>query len=183
MKKVKVDLDTLDMAFSYHGEDLEAYLDTETGEVVLVPSEIMLRLSSEDDGDESENENEDESVPSKDVTESDSGSLVSHEDDPMYEDARRIHDDKSDRYISVVADDSSDGYTDMVDFLETVHDERIAGKLDSALRGKRPFRRFKDVLEFFPEERERWFRFRDERLRARILEWLRSEGIEVEGQS
>lgn len=46
-----------------------------------------------------------------------------------------------------------------------------------AINGKGAFRRFKDVLLRYPEERERWFRFKDERMQERALEWLDCIGI------
>jgi len=49
--------------------------------------------------------------------------------------------------------------------------------LEVAIRGKGAFRRFKDVLEGYPEEMERWFSFKDDRLRERALEWLDDIGI------
>ena len=68
--------------------------------------------------------------------------------------------------------ESYEGYEDMVDFIATVEDERIVELLDVAINGKGAFRRFKDVLLNYPEERERWFRFKDERMEERALEWL-----------
>ena len=68
--------------------------------------------------------------------------------------------------------ESHEGYEDMVDFIATVEDERIVELLDVAINGKGAFRRFKDVLLNYPEERERWFRFKDERMEERALEWL-----------
>lgn len=36
-----------------------------------------------------------------------------------------------------------------------------------------------EVVMIMGEECERWFRFRDERMRQRVLEWLEAEGIEI----
>jgi hypothetical protein len=44
--------------------------------------------------------------------------------------------------------------------------------LTVALDGRGAFRRFKDVLQDWPEERELYFRFSDERRRGRAREWL-----------
>jgi hypothetical protein len=65
----------------------------------------------------------------------------------------------------------------MEEFIYTVRDERLAAKLQRAISGKGAFRYFKDVLSDYPAERERWFAFRDQRERRRMLEWLESEGI------
>ncbi len=81
-------------------------------------------------------------------------------------------DEDSDRYERIPEAESHQGYEDMVDFIATVKDERLAELLEVAINGKGAFRRFKDVLLNYPEERERWFHFRDDRAQERALEWL-----------
>ena len=73
--------------------------------------------------------------------------------------------------------ESYEGYEDMNAFIGTVNDEHLAELLNVAINGKGAFRRFKDVLEGYPEERDRWFHFKDDRLKERALEWL--EDIDV----
>jgi hypothetical protein len=84
------------------------------------------------------------------------------------------------RYIRVPQADSHEGYADMEAFIETVTHERLAERLSRATHseGRGAFRRFKDVLLDYPDERERWFAFRDARQRERVVQWLRDEGIE-----
>jgi hypothetical protein len=74
---------------------------------------------------------------------------------------------------------SRDAYRDMVEFAESVADARASDLLLRALEGRGAFRRFRDVLAGHPAERERWLAFRDRRHRARLLDWLDSEGIEA----
>jgi hypothetical protein len=64
------------------------------------------------------------------------------------------------------------GWTE--EFAATVGDAKLRDMLDIALDGSGAFRRFKNVLLDFPEERERWFAFRDERLYAAARERRRS---------
>jgi hypothetical protein len=75
--------------------------------------------------------------------------------------------------------ESYEGYGDMQDFIATVEDERIAELLEVAINGKGAFRRFKDVLLHYPEERERWFKFKDDRMQERALEWLGEIGLSL----
>lgn len=82
-----------------------------------------------------------------------------------------------DRFIPVPTADSHESYQDMVDFVDTVADAHLRQLLEVALHGSGAFRRFKDVLLGYPEERERWFAFNDRRLRERVDDWLRQEGI------
>lgn len=84
------------------------------------------------------------------------------------------------RYVEIPRDESRDGYEDMVEFAETVTNAHLRELLAVALRGKGAFRRFKDVLLAYPAERERWFAFRDERLRGRIKGWAEDEGVTVD---
>jgi hypothetical protein len=63
-------------------------------------------------------------------------------------------------------------------FTDTVSDRRVADSLADALRGGRPFRRFKDAIARHPAEEERWYTFEAERQHERLVDWLRSEGIE-----
>ena len=68
--------------------------------------------------------------------------------------------------------------TDMQAFIETVSSQWLQERLWTAIRGRGAFRRFKDVLAGAPAERERWFAFKGDRLRQRVLAWLADEGIE-----
>ena len=78
----------------------------------------------------------------------------------------------SDRYERIPEAESHEGYEDMVEFIATVKDERLVELLEVAINGKGAFRRFKDMLLNYPEERERWFQFKDGRIQERALEWL-----------
>ena len=66
----------------------------------------------------------------------------------------------------------------MAEFVATVDDARLRDGLEVALDGRGAFRRFKNVLFDDPAERERWFAFRGERLRAAAREWLDDLGID-----
>ena len=82
------------------------------------------------------------------------------------------------RFLPLPGADSRAGYEDMEAFIETVASLRLQERLWGAIRGRGAFRRFKDVLAGQPAERERWFAFRDGRVRQRALAWLAEEGIE-----
>jgi len=88
----------------------------------------------------------------------------------------RIEED-FERYERIPKAESHEGYQDMVDFIASVDNERLTELLEVDINGKGAFRRFKDVLLNYPEERERWFKVKDERMEERALEWL--DDIEV----
>ena len=73
---------------------------------------------------------------------------------------------------------SSIEYGWMVEFADSVSDARLRDLLAVALDGRGAFRRFKDVLLDYQAQRERWFAFRDGRVRAAGFEWLAEQGLE-----
>ena len=87
--------------------------------------------------------------------------------------------DEPDRYLAIPTDSSREGYRDMEAFSDTVKDESLKEKLWIALDGRGAFRRFKNVLYDYPEERERWLKFKEERIKSRIAEWLKENKIEL----
>jgi hypothetical protein len=93
----------------------------------------------------------------------------------------RIEED-FERYERIPKAESHEGYQDMVDFIATVDNEHLVELLEVAINGKGAFRRFKDVLLNYPEERERWFQFKDERMEERALEWLEDIGVTLSGE-
>ncbi len=96
------------------------------------------------------------------------------------EDSERMRDriDRNpDRYEQIPEVESYEAYHDMEDFIATVEDKHLTELLEVAINGSGAFRRFKDVLLRYPEERERWFRFKGERMQQRALEWLDDMGI------
>jgi hypothetical protein len=88
--------------------------------------------------------------------------------------------DDADRFRWVDGD-SRDGYRDMVDFIDTVPDQRLGDRLSDAIRGRGAFRRFADTLRRESEdELTRWFEFASERKRGRARAWLADVGYRVE---
>jgi hypothetical protein len=81
-------------------------------------------------------------------------------------------DQDPDRWLHVHCEGSRSGYGDMEDFIDTIHDRRLAERLSDAIRGRGAFRRFKDVLSRSPDEFTEWHAFSDERQRGRARFWL-----------
>jgi predicted nucleotidyltransferase len=80
-------------------------------------------------------------------------------------------------FIAVEPTSSSQGYSDMEDFIDAVPHHQASRELARAIGGRGAFRRFKDVLFDYPELREQWFAFHDARLRRRAIEWVRDHGL------
>lgn len=100
--------------------------------------------------------------------------ILPDEEDEDYEEKEAEFDR---RYLRISHSDSSNEYQDMVDFIETVEDERLQDLLEVAIQGKGAFGRFKGVLRRseYESERCRWFEFSDKRKYDRAVEWLSTE--------
>lgn len=74
------------------------------------------------------------------------------------------------------------GYGDMQLFIEALPDSPAAETLARTIQGRGAFRRFKDVLfGTFPQHVPSWHAFKDERQRARAIEWLQDQGLVAPG--
>jgi hypothetical protein len=85
----------------------------------------------------------------------------------------------NDDYIELPQTTSHEGYQNMEDFIETVADSTLQKMLSIAIQGKGAFRRFKDVLLDYPDERQRWFDFESAAQMKRIQRWLDAHEIEL----
>jgi hypothetical protein len=66
----------------------------------------------------------------------------------------------------------------MEEFIEIIDDATLKDKLNIAIDGKGAFRRFKDVLMAYPNERERWFAKRSAKLHTHMAQWLKEKSIQ-----
>lgn len=158
MKKLKVDIDEIAFIMEM-SNDFEStrLFDTETGEIVDIPGELMSAVES-DDEDEIDN-------------------LPEWEKD-LIETVESVLSDNTGRYVEIPRKPSYESYNLMVEFASSVKGRGLREKLNIALDGKGAFRRFKNVLAGYPEEEKRWYAFKDDRLRHEVIDWLESIGIE-----
>lgn len=85
--------------------------------------------------------------------------------------------EESPRFLLIEPAESHESWQVMADFVDTVRGPALRTRLADAIEGKGAFRRFKDVLLSYPEERDRWFAFETERADARARAWLAENGI------
>lgn len=157
MKKLKVNLDDIALIMEMSDDFGSIKLfDIETGEIIDIPDEVMSAVES---GDEDEIDD-----------------LPEWEKD-LIETAESVLSDDTGRYVDIPRKPSYESYNLIVEFASSVKDRGLREKLDIALDGKGAFRRFKNVLSGYPEEK-RWYAFKDERLRQEVIDWLNSIGIE-----
>jgi hypothetical protein len=81
-----------------------------------------------------------------------------------------------DRWLYVECEGSRSGYRDMEWFIGTVDDPHRAELLEIAIQGRGAFRRFRDVLNRWPDEVDRWWAFSEDRQRGRARSWLVAAG-------
>lgn len=175
-RTLKIDLDELIFAFEHGSEEANYYLDLETGRLLLITEEERRLLASLWKrlplGEEVSVDTVLAAIQNLDIPDWQKSSAC--------EAALVELDSEGSRCLAVPYQDSREAYRDMEAFIETVADEHLAELLAMAIDGRGAFRRFKGVLARYPEVRERWFQFKDERLRQRALGWLASIGIEPE---
>ena len=156
-KKLKVNIPELSSEMDL-GNNLEltAYLDTETGEIISMPDNVM-RVAEEGG----------EAV----------ADLADWEQE-LLKTAESIFGDDKNRFLEIPRRESYEGYNLMVAFAETVRSKRLREKLDIALDGKGAFQRFRNVLNDHPDELARWYAFKEESMREEAVQWLIVNGIE-----
>ena len=132
------------------------YLDTETGDIVVIPEELLREEVLED---------------------AYAGGLPAWERD-LVPAARDIYQD-GDRYVAIPAISSGEIYDLMVEFAESVRNQALGEKLSIALDGRGAFGRFKRVLAGYPAERERWYKMKDAFLAEQVREWLADWDVEA----
>ena len=172
MRRLKVDLQDVAIAFGDHGSELSNYLDMQTGRVVTVGADDFSEIDEDDD------ELREDELPEDDY---EGPELPSVPDWIRAEHKLRaeVCNGLGTRYIKVPADDRREAYRDMEEFVDTVQDSRLQASLAREILGPGAFRRFQDRLSGDFHERRRWFEFKNARLEARIREWLASEVIEL----
>ncbi|HJZ48531.1 MAG TPA: UPF0158 family protein [Roseiflexaceae bacterium] len=171
-RRIPVNLDDLEAAFEDASGTVRYYLDLEIGAVIAITDEIRDELKAIDEELEDAPGAEDEAF-ARALQERDLPEWMR----AMVCKAHAVEQGYGTRYIAIPNADSREGYTTMEDFIETVADQRLQAQLAQAIQGRGAFRRFKDVLVTYPDERERWFAFNTARVRERVLAWLQDAGI------
>lgn len=107
--------------------------------------------------------------------------IIPNEDNENYEE---LEVEFNLRYLPIPQEGSGASYQDMVDFIETVEDERLRDLLGVAIQGKGSFGRFKDVLRRsdYESERNRWFAFSEKCEYNRVVKWLTANGFSIGSQ-
>ncbi len=174
IRRLPINLDEL--AYALHESDqfgtTRHYLDLDTGEIVMITDEMRT---------EAERISEGIPVDADDYGAAFEEALANSNRPDWMKDSIRLAETVEagygTRFITVPPVGSHEAYEDMADFITTVTNRHTREHLAEAIAGKRPFRHFKDALENYPQERERWFAFSAEQQRLRALDWLESIAV------
>lgn len=80
--------------------------------------------------------------------------------------------DTDERYYSLPEWTSGDGFELLRDFTNNLHSPLAREDLRRAIQGGRGvFRRFKDIIRSYPEVERKFFVFKENRMKARVVEW------------
>ncbi len=151
MAKIRIDLDQLAVALSDH--EFEWVLDTKTGDIVM-PDWVRDPEFAGDYG-------------------------LEVDDDEVDDDAADELLD-SGRFIRIYPIESHESFRWMERFAEEQPDHHVRERLLDVLNRPKPFRRFRDALQRFPQVRDAWYHHEDEKLKEAAREWLESRDIDAE---
>ncbi len=173
-------LDELAELLSQNSEDWQPFLDLDTGAILSIPLESLRQLEGDEpslfaDPDLVEAFQEPSLFADPDLVEAfQEPSLFADPDlvEAFQEQARRLHEDQTGRYASIEPLGGYQRFALMESFVGELAGGRLRRQLEQALRGRKPFRRFKDQLATDPAMRERWFAFERQALREHARRWL-----------
>ena len=173
MKQLRIDWPDLEEAFEDIFPEMHYYLDLETGEVLTVLDETLRELEAL-----SEEYYDPDAPDDFDMEAALAQSGLPEWQQQTLREADRVELGFGSRVVAIPNIESHEAYRDMERFIATIKDARLYDQLSYAIQGRGAFGRFKDVLAEYPAERERWFAFKDNRLKERIRDWLAQYDIE-----
>jgi len=141
-RKLKIDMDQLELAMETECYEMRYYLDLETGRVILITEEMASEVQRVH-----ERRHEEEAGTRTTRLEE----YLEEQEYPDWQiemmlDADRIERESGTRYIRVEAGEPNADYRDMERFILTVEDPELRDRLWRAIQGRGAFRYFKDVL-------------------------------------
>ncbi|MEW6754819.1 MAG: UPF0158 family protein [Candidatus Latescibacterota bacterium] len=155
LRRLPIDLSELALAMEGFGDELSShhFLDLRTGEIWLLDEDLLQSVADEDLGD-----------------------LADWEED-LVPIARAVHEGDP-ALVAVPRLESHEAFGIMEDFVAQLADDRVHYRLAEALRGPRPFRRFRDAIHGLPDLRDRWHAFDEARRQEAARRWLAELGVE-----
>lgn len=151
-------MEALIETISHEDDNLgKSFLDSYTGEVIYIPTEVSLALEKE--------------TLKDDTFDNWLKEFVSI--------AILISEDTVNRYLSTPFIDEAFYLSNMKEYVDTtVKDSDLFKELHKALNSKEPIKNFKHILMDIENKIEEWYKYEDECIKEFVTEWLKSKGIE-----
>lgn len=179
VRQCRAKLADLADALDAGNQEMAAYLHLESGEILYVSDDAMRELDEvyetlPDDVNQMSDEEQRAAVV---AALAEYGPLNVEGEELL--DADAIERDQGTRFVGLPEADTRASYRDLEAFIATVTTPRLRRRLERAIHGRGAFRYFRDELSDEPDDEQRWYAFKQERLRDRIREWLADERIEL----
>jgi hypothetical protein len=160
MKSLQLDIEEVAFVMEVHDNfDTLNLLDTETGDIVNVYRGLILALK-EGNGD--------------------AGKELPPWQQGVVEKAKQVFLNGNGRYQEIPRQSPTEAYQLMVEFAQSVAKRHLKEELHGILNNGAAFRGFVQAVMKHPDEYNRWFEFSGERMRQKVLDWLKSLEIEPE---
>ena len=91
-----------------------------------------------------------------------------HPDEDAFVEDREKYKKNSDDYVEIEAMNSTESFDVLEGFAEQVNDKNLQAKLYAVLKRDRPFRRFKDLIDYEDDYRTSWFEYKNKK----DIEWV-----------
>lgn len=101
-------------------------------------------------------------------------------DNPNVQSIKKIKDQiakEPGRFPQIPRRSPRESYKDMEEFISTVTDTKLKKRLIEAIEGQGAFRCFRDVIEAYPREKQKWNTFKDHKITQFVRKFLREIGV------
>ncbi len=169
-QKLKIELKELIFALENHSWESQYYLDSKTGDIILVTDDTGCTLDKM--------LGETDKIDDPEWSTLFAQNNLQDWEQAEVRDAYRVKMAPS-RYVPIEPDEPYDSYNDMEAFIDSVPEGDLQVQLADSIRGKGAFRRFKDTLSAYLAEEARWFSFEEARMRQRAIEFLSEHSIQL----
>jgi hypothetical protein len=156
---IDIDMQALIETISHEDDNLgKSFLDTHTGEVIYIPTEVSTALEN--------------------------GTLKDGPFDTWLKEfvmvAILISEDEVNRYLSTPLINEDFYISAMKKYVNNIiNNSDLKQELNKALNSKDPVKKFKHVLMDKENKTEEWYKYEDGCINEFVREWLKSNGIEL----
>lgn len=83
-------------------------------------------------------------------------------------------DENNQEYVRFTGMESYESYKLMEDFISLISDQKVQDKFEQIIQKRKPFQQFKNLLLDYPDLRQQWFSYKDQRYKEYVQEQLDS---------